>query len=559
MPGRQDKSSLHVNRLTVLLTVGASLLVVACIAVILWVLGVATGSVDRAQRDGERRLLHSYLAATRQTLADGVKDYATWTELYGDFMRAQNAEWEAENLGPYIATTFGIDYVFVTAKDGNIAYAYAKKGGPVRALSRADTGMLSALTRQIFAADAERSGSQACGFVKFAGTASLVSAALIRPTSVVEQRKQAEPRYALVEIRSLDAAFLAKVGRDYGVRGLRVVPSAKEGVVLQGPADTASGLVLTWTPSTLGHRLFLRVLPAVLFIGGMLLLAFLLLLTFWWRVVDHIRAGQTLVLNAEVETARARAVAAEETAKSKSAFIANMSHELRTPLNAIIGFSEFMRCEMLGPVDNPKYREYVAMINDSGIHLLHIINDILLVSKVEAGKFEPCIENVPLSEVVGETVRMLEIVAGKRRIALNVTLSSGPVMVRADMHSLRQILINIINNAIKFSPDGSAIEIACGDPGEDGRVALRVADHGCGIPKETLRDLGKPFVQAEQAYCRKYEGTGLGIAICYRLAAAMDASIEVSSEVGAGTTVEILLMAVRPETAEAASASVAAA
>ena len=178
---------------------------------------------------------------------------------------------------------------------------------------------------------------------------------------------------------------------------------------------------------------------------------------------------------------------------------------------------------------------------------MKIINDILLVSKIEAGKFKPKLENVSLSDVLNDSVQMLEVIAAKRRIKLNTLGFSYRPMVSVDSRALRQILINVISNAVKFSPEDETVDIECTGTDANGAVEMRVVDRGVGIPPDILRELGTPFVQAEGTYRRKFDGTGLGLAICYRLAEQMGVSIDIESTVNVGTTVRIFVKKSRAE------------
>lgn len=554
---RRRGAALHVTRLTAVLVGGTAAIVVACIVVILWVLNVASASVDATEANGERRLLRSVFDTYQNNLSRGVADYASWDELYTNFTGTRRSNWEKENLGPYIARTFGVDLVAVTSDNGSVVYRYSKDRHDNASISPADSDTLARLTLLASKTKLPDTASPISGVIEFNNIASLVSASPILPTSPI--RSSDRSGFSLVEIRAIDSQFLSKIENDFGIVGLHATRSLATGVALRTPMNTASGLVLTWTPSKVGHRLFMRVLVPVVAVGILMLVGFLGLAALWRKIVDHIRANETRVLNAEIETTRAQAHAAGEMARNKSAFIANMSHELRTPLNAIIGFSEFIERETLGPIGVPKYREYIADINKSGHHLLKIINDILLVSKIEVGKFKPKMENLPLADILNDSVQMLEVIAARRKIRLNTSRFSYHPMVYADGRALRQILINVISNAVKFSPEDETVDIECTGTDSNGAVDLRVVDRGCGIPPETLRELGKPFVQAEGTYSRKFDGTGLGLAICYRLAEQMGASIDVTSAMKVGTTVRILIKgaqakprAATPETVEAA-------
>ena len=235
-----------------------------------------------------------------------------------------------------------------------------------------------------------------------------------------------------------------------------------------------------------------------------------------------------------IEDNEIRATAAEDATRAKSQFIANMSHELRTPLNAIIGFSECISAEMFGPIAIPQYREYARDILSSGNHLLTLVNNILLFSKIEAGQHKTETVVFSLAEEVEYARRMLGTVAGPRNIAIDVEDIGEAQFVLADRQSLRQILLNLLGNAVKFSHDDGAVTVTgshCGDT-----FLLRIADQGCGIPACIMPRLGTPFIQAEDVMSRKHQGTGLGLAICFGLARSMGAKLTIESTEHIGTT-----------------------
>jgi two-component system cell cycle sensor histidine kinase PleC len=244
-----------------------------------------------------------------------------------------------------------------------------------------------------------------------------------------------------------------------------------------------------------------------------------------------------------IERNKSRAVAAEDANRSKNLFIANMSHELRTPLNAIIGFSEFIGAEAYGPLGSARYAEYVNDIHSSGNHLLGIVNNLLLFSKIEAGQHKVLLDDLSLRDELASVERMLQFDANRHGVQLVCDRLNDGVRVTADQQSLRQVLINVIGNAIKFSPAEEIVRVEH-EAGKDGGThRLRIVDRGCGIPAETLSQLGNPFVQAESAFSRRFQGTGLGLAICFGLTEAMGAAMVVESDEGAGTIVTITLPA----------------
>jgi signal transduction histidine kinase len=229
---------------------------------------------------------------------------------------------------------------------------------------------------------------------------------------------------------------------------------------------------------------------------------------------------------------------AEEANRTKSAFLANMSHELRTPLNAIIGFSDAIKQQLFGPVANKRYLEYVSDIYASGTHLLSLINDILDMSKIEAGKYEIHPERLDAAEVVTSSARFMRVRAEEAGVVLSVEAPSS-VLLMADVRALKQILLNLLTNAIKFTPKGGSVTLRVRDLQDN--VEFLVVDTGIGIPARDLPRLGQRFEQVDNAMTRRKEGTGLGLALCRSLAELHNGTIGITSEVGQGTTVTVRL------------------
>jgi cell cycle sensor histidine kinase DivJ len=230
---------------------------------------------------------------------------------------------------------------------------------------------------------------------------------------------------------------------------------------------------------------------------------------------------------------------AEEASRAKSRFLANMSHELRTPLNAIIGFSEVMTREMFGPVGGPKYLEYTRLIHESGTHLLELINGILDMSKIEAGKFELYEEIFPLEDTVESALRFVKLQADRAGIVLKAGIAPGARSVFADKRAIKQILINLLTNGVKYTPRGGEVRVSAALRPDD--IELAVSDSGVGIPKGDLERLGKPFEQVEGEHVRAKEGTGLGLALVKALTVMHGGDATIESVVGEGTTVRVRL------------------
>jgi two-component system cell cycle sensor histidine kinase PleC len=230
---------------------------------------------------------------------------------------------------------------------------------------------------------------------------------------------------------------------------------------------------------------------------------------------------------------------AERAYAARTQFLANMSHELRTPLNAVIGFSEMMERQLLGPLGNPKYVEYIRGIRESGEHLLDLITDILDMSKLEAGKYELAFEQINLAKTVRLALHMMEGRAVDQSIRLTATFTHEDRTIIADRRAVTQILLNLLSNAVKFSKAGGAVDVSCLE--RDGFCLIRVQDSGIGIPAHKIDVVTKPFEQVSSHYTREHEGTGLGLAITKELVERHGGTLKIESAINVGTTVTVRL------------------
>jgi signal transduction histidine kinase len=248
--------------------------------------------------------------------------------------------------------------------------------------------------------------------------------------------------------------------------------------------------------------------------------------------VTEIKASERRLIEARSQ--------AEAANRAKGDFLANMSHELRTPLNAIIGFSEVISNELFGPIANEKYLEYIRDIHTSSLHLLSIINDVLDMSKIEAGKVELAKEVVQIQNVISEVMRMVHERARSRDIELTAQLSDENVEIWADERSMKQIFLNLLSNAIKFSKEGGQIYVRIIADQPDIAV-LEIEDDGIGMSAEEQERALQPFGQAKPVTTRNYGGTGLGLPITKGLVEAHGGTLTIDSRAGYGTLVRIVL------------------
>jgi len=244
---------------------------------------------------------------------------------------------------------------------------------------------------------------------------------------------------------------------------------------------------------------------------------------------------------------------AEAANRAKSEFLAVMSHELRTPLNAILGFSEMFKQQMMGPLGSPKYLEYAGDINDSGRHLLAIINDILDLAKAESGKLELAESSFDLNAEIEATLRMCQPKADENHIKIEFSPAKSGLHIFADERLVRQVALNIISNAIKFTPVGGRVTIDVRVERDTG-ATLSITDTGIGIAAKDLDRVLRPFEQVESALSRRHGGTGLGLPYSKRVIEIHGGTLKLSSQVNQGTTVRVDLPASRVRTGGDAAA-----
>jgi signal transduction histidine kinase len=248
--------------------------------------------------------------------------------------------------------------------------------------------------------------------------------------------------------------------------------------------------------------------------------------------------------SALVSDLRSARDAAEQASRIKSQFLANMSHELRTPLNAIIGFSEIVRNQLFGPLGNPRYEHYLSDIHQSGHHLLRLVNDILDISKLEAGAMEISEGEVELKDIVVDSVNLVSTQATTRGVSVIVDLPDRLPRLRADELRLKQVVVNLLSNAVKFSRPGGEVNLSA-RLGPGGELAIALRDRGIGMNAADVRVALQPFRQVENALSRTHEGTGLGLPLAKALIEKHGGTLRIASERDVGTTVTVTLPASR--------------
>ncbi len=249
----------------------------------------------------------------------------------------------------------------------------------------------------------------------------------------------------------------------------------------------------------------------------------------FWDVTDRVSAEKKL---------KQALLEAEQASRAKSDFLANMSHELRTPLNSIIGFSEIMTNEHYGSMGNEKYAEYSGDVYRTAKHLLTLINELLDIVRIESGHIDLQEEVVDLEALFEDCIHSIQPMTSKKKQTVETSIASGAEAVLADARLTKQMLLNLLSNATKFTADGGSITVSAFlDPLGD--LVIRIRDNGNGIPPEKLANVTQPFVQLDEDAYRTQEGTGLGLSVTKGFAEAHGAKLKVESEVGVGTSASI--------------------
>jgi signal transduction histidine kinase len=256
------------------------------------------------------------------------------------------------------------------------------------------------------------------------------------------------------------------------------------------------------------------------------------------RQLQEERRAAHQALRRAKEEAEATRNLAEAASQAKSDFLATMSHELRTPLNAVIGFSQIMMGETLGPIGSPQYRVYAKDIHDSGVHLLEIINDILDLSKAEAGKLELDEDWVDVQAAAAAACRLIGPRAERAQVTIVERIGPNLPPLWADERKLKQILLNLVSNSVKFTPAGGRVEVSASLELPEG-LSILVQDTGIGIHSADLGRVLEPFVQVENSLTRSYQGSGLGLPLAAKMTELHGGKLTIASQLGRGTLVRL--------------------
>jgi signal transduction histidine kinase/ActR/RegA family two-component response regulator len=512
----------------VALAITAALLVLGACAALLF---YAEAAVDQLSEARESRLMRVAIADQLGDIREDVVANGAWTDAYLHATSDHDPAWFQLNLGSYlfpvrkhnVTVVFDEhDQPFYVAMNGrratpSAAAAFIEAARPLATAARARSA--AKIARNPNAIALERQGSAAAA-IRTGTRVFIASAATIVPETDYGPPKPGEPAI-LISARLVDAKLLSSVGEDFGLSHLRLAldHAARTSAPLPG-ADGRAVAAVAWEPAKPGVGVLLRARWQILAIG----LAVASVVTL---LVLRLRR-----LTRSVADARDRALAGDH---AKSEFIANMSHEIRTPLNGVLGMAQVMDTHEL----SAEQRERLRVIRESGATLLALLNDVLDLSKIEAGRLEIVETTFSLDELVQRVTATFEGVAAAKDLALNAEIAPaarGPWT--GDALRIRQVLSNLVSNAVKFTETGH-VTLAVAPEGEGLRFS--VTDTGIGLDPAKIPQLFDKFSQADASTTRRYGGTGLGLAIVHALVGLMDGVIAVESRPGEGARFSVVL------------------
>jgi len=531
----------------------AAVLAIFCLAM-LGLLFAGSLELDHFARNQARSLAETAVAKSVADVAFITRDYGFWDAAVASLTESFDAEWANDNVGEYASDALDMSRTLVLGPDNQTVYAM--KDGTVSS----DPSFFSPPPSLLRLADLARSTSwedpqAVSSFVSIDGEIFIASASVITPEKPKPQTIGSFTRCILIFLRALDEESVAELGSSYLLPDLRLQNNeASDGFdTLPLLDDTDQAVVhLAWRTPLPGQTFLKQTAPWMaaifLILAGLIVMA--LKRAYAQATVVERLNDELLQRSGDLEHSRGNLVKALKVAveanKAKADFLAVMSHELRTPLNAVIGFSDLIRNQAFGPLGHRKYVEYGHDIFTSGQHLLSLISEILDITRANAGTLTLDLHPVELAKLADKCLTLMTPQAVRQRISVDVVDRRGPNIVMGDEVRLTQILTNLINNAMKSSPEGGRIRIKISPAGQ-GEIALRVIDRGCGIPKNELESVTEPFRQAGtyqtrfNPYSSENSGTGLGLAIVKRLTEAHGGSLRIASKVGLGTVVEVAL------------------
>jgi len=512
----------------------------------LLILGHTVASLNSMEQKQGAKGVEVSLAAFRQSFEQLNVDYSWWDESVENLVVERNQSWIDVNISIDTLTTTRSDAVFVADGQNRIWHStFLTEKNPNIEDARDDLIMLFERSRKS-SADSPTASS---GYIFLNGKLYLASAAAITGQNLASSpQTPSGPQSILGFLREIDSQQLEKFSDLLRLKDLYFDrengATASTSIMLTSPAGQELG-TLQWQSSKPGTDFLWTLLPVLISILAIVLVCTFVIVKRTSKMAIQLASHERYLeeKNQKLERSLSELAKANEqvreASRAKTEFLTNVSHELRTPLNAIIGFSEIICEQRMGNIGNTKYVEYAKDINKSGAHLLSLINEILDLSKIKSGQFRLSFENTKVNEVIESVTKLFAADAETKKVHLAFERAEEDIVLWADERALRQILINLIGNALKFTPADGRVSVTT-KIDRDSRVLLTIEDTGIGIPENQIKAALTPFQQVDGSLNRKHGGTGLGLPLSQQLAELHDGELKLDSVPGQGTTVTVI-------------------
>lgn len=491
--------------------------------------GLLTHLQNRTAIDSSEHLFGSVLENKLERLSELSLEYGYWDEAVDNLVVQFDPDWAVDTIGPYLYETLDITRVYVVDSDNSTLFG-AVDGQPDDLDLVADygTGALD-LIAKARATVTDTAPEPATGLLERGGSLDLVAA--VRMTTYLVENGIDFDRstdHVIVFVQAFDPAFLEKISASYLLPDLQIAdrpPGFWEAGQNVLPYGNSPPMYFLWHPELPGNQM----LPSLLVgLGAVYLLMLFVALSFIKKATAVARI---------LEEAGSAATRAND---AKSAFLRNVTHEIRTPVNAIVGFAEIMCREVFGPLEPPRYAGYARDIAQAGQHVLELANDLLDLERMEAGEMTFESEPLDANDLVETAVGFVRELAQQKAIAIELQASAGLPAIRSDGRAIRQVMINLLGNAVKFTPAHG--RVVCRTFRNDtGTLAFQVEDNGPGVRAGDLQKILQPFGQVRTPDNCGHRGSGLGLPISKKLVEALGGSFRFESTPGTGTTVTIEL------------------
>ncbi len=503
-----------------------TLVLVVSVILIGGLVALSKRSQERVAEESSLHLARSVLEDMERRLADQLLDYSYWDDAVENLVTHFDPNWADNNVGIYMNQRFEISASYVLDQNNTPIYGMDAGNRTNENPFQRFQGGLEDIVDRARQTDPTKPPVTASGYVTDGNDIHIAGASVLtRFPDGDDQSQVIATRSVLIYVRSFDKRLLAELSHNYLLKDLRTITDPENIATVGLPLYADNGMpigFLTWRLDSPARKMMTWLLPLI--VGVMLVFAATSYI-FFKRMQ---RTAETLY-NAKEE--------AESASKQKSKFLSSMSHEFRTPLNAILGFSDLMRRQKFGPLGSERYEQYAEFVHSSGQHMLTLVNDVLDMAAIEAGRHPIIKEPVHIQPLIQKSIQTVQPMADAKKLSLTASFPENLPKIVVDRRSFVQVILNALSNSIKFTKHGGFISVSADQTGQ--WVTIAIVDTGIGIPAHIIPHITKPFAQGHSNSNVTQDGTGLGLSIAKSLIEANDGMLSIESEVGKGTSLFI--------------------